>query len=233
MSNELATLSNLPMSKYTEDDKAWGDVITSASFLPYITLYGGNSGAVKEGLIGMAHYGLVRQKDKIEDLGKEFDFLALAWRFKAMEIADGSIISKYNPKDPGFVAIQEKAGVKDSGCMYGIEFMFFVPNPPAACFATFFCNSKTSRREAPNIKSFCPRGESPAGPAKGPEWATLKTQFIKGGGYSWHGPTTTKCSTPYESPSVEDMHDQATKFANPKESAVEAVAPGDKNTRDR
>lgn len=233
MSNELATLTNLPMSKYTEDDKAWSDVVTSASFLPYITLYGGNSNLVKEGKIGMAHYGLSRGKDKLDDLGKEFDFLALAWRFKAMEIADGTIISKYNPKDPGFLAIQAKSEIKDSGCMFGIEFMFYVPNPPAACFATFFCNSKTSRREAPNIKVFCPRGESPAGPAKGPEWATLKTNFIKSGTYAWHGPNVTKCSTPYNAPDNDEMIDQATKFANPKESGVEAVAPGETNTRAR
>lgn len=232
MSNELTTM-NLPMSKYTEDEKAWGDVVTSASFLPYITLYGGNSNAVKEGLIDMAHFGLVRQKDKIEDLGKKFDFLALAWRFKAMEIADGSIISKYNPQDAGFISIKEKSAIKDSGCMFGIEFMFYLPNPPAACFATFFCNSKTSRREAPNIKAFCPKGESPAGPAKGPEWATLGSQFIKAGGYSWHGPSVTACSTEYPAPDFDECVEQATKFANPKESAVEAVAPGEKNTRDR
>jgi len=227
MSNELATM-NFPVSKHTQDDKAWAGVVTAASYLPYISLYGGNSNAAKQGLIGIGHYGLVRQKDKIEDLTKEFDCLPLGWRFKAMQILDGNIVSQYNPKSASFILIQEKAGVKDSGCMYGIEFMFWVPNLPAQCFATFYCNSKTSRREAPNIRSFCPAGATQTTEGHGPKPMTLKSQLIKTEKYMWHGPVVTPCSTQFANlPSVEDMMDQATKFANPKDSEVEIAAPTD------
>lgn len=234
MSQELAT-AQFPMSVHTQDDKAWGDVITAASFLPYISLYGGNSAACKEGKIGIGRYGLVRQKDKIEDLTSEFNVLALAWRFKAMQIADGAIISNYNPKTEAFLTIKEKSEVKDSGCMYGIEFLFWVPELPAKCFATFYCNSKTSRREAQNIRPFCPQQSDPSKGvvAHGPLAATLKSQLIKTERYMWHGPVVTQCSTQFELPSMEEMIQQAQKFANPKESEIEAVKSGDQKTRDR
>lgn len=236
MSNELDTLNqNFPMSQHTQDEKMWGEVVAAASFLPYISLYGGNSNACKEGLIGIGRYGLVRQKDKIEDLTAEFNVLALAWRFKAMSIGEGGIISQYNPKSEAFLAIKEKSEIKDSGCMYGVEFLFWVPELPARCFATFYCNSKTSRREAQNIRPFCP---APADPQKGTEAhgplpMTLKTQLIKTEKYKWHGPVATQCSTQFALPTTEEMIEQATKFANPKESEVEAVKPGDQRTRDR
>lgn len=249
MSNELANLNQtaFPMSIHTQDDKAWGDVVTAASFLPYISLYGGNSNACKENLIGIGRYGLVRQKDKIEDLTAEFNVLALAWRYKAMQIGEGGIVSQYNPKTEAFQLIKEKSEIKDSGCMYGVEFLFWVPELPARCFATFYCNSKTSRREAQNIRPFCPCPDQAAQPADpqtgfagreaikghGPMPMTLKTQLIKTEKYRWHGPVATQCSTQFGLPSMEDMIEQAKKFANPKESEVEVVKPGDKPSRDR
>lgn len=220
MSNELATTA-FPMSVHTQDDKAWGDVVAAGSYLPYISLYGGNSNACKEGLIGIGRYGLVRQKDKIEDLTAEFNVLALGWRYKAMQIGEG-IISNYNPKSEMFQKIKADSEVEDSGCMYGIEFLFWVPELPASCFATFYCNSKTSRREAQNIRPFCPDANH------GPMPMTLKTQFLQKGKYKWHGPVATQCSTQFALPSMEEMIDQATKFANPKESEVEAVKPEEK-----
>ncbi len=228
MSTELATTA-FPMSVHTADDKAWGEVVAAGSYLPYISLYGGNSNACKEGLIGIGRYGLVRQKDKIEDLTAEFNVLALGWRYKAMQIGDG-IISNYNPKSPMFAKIRENSEVEDSGCMYGIEFLFWVPDLPAQCFATFYANNKTSRREAQNIRPFCPAPETTAPngaliPAHGPLPMTLKTQFLQKGKYKWHGPVATQCSTQFALPPMDEMIEQATKFANPKETEVEAVKP--------
>ena len=226
MSTELATM-NFPVSKHTEDSKSWGDVVTAASYLPYISLYGGNSNAAKQGLINIGHYGLVRQKDKIEDLTKEFDCIPLSWRFKAMQILDGNIISQYNPKTPAFITIQEKAAIKDSGCMYGIEFMFWVPNLPARCFASFYCNSKTSRREAPNIRTFCPFSGSQTEKPRGPMPMTLKSNLIKTDKFMWHGPVATPCSTNLGLPDFDEMMEQVNKFTNPKDSEVEVVSTTD------
>jgi len=243
MSTDLSTLNqNFPMSVHTQDDKVWGDVVAAGGFLPYISLYGGNSNACKEGLIGIGRYGLVRQKDKIEDLTAEFSVLAIAWRYKAMQIGEG-ILSSYDPKSTTFLTIKEKSEIKDSGCMYGIEFLFWVPELPARCFATFYCNSKASRREAPNIRSFCPRppnqahvtADFPNGdPGQGPRPMTLKANLIKTDKYKWHGPVATQCSTQFTLPSNEEIIEQATKFANPKESEVEVVEKDEGNAkRDR
>lgn len=234
MSNELANAQPFPMSVHTQDDKSWGDVVTAGSYLPYISLYGGSSNACKEGLIGIGRFGLTRQKDKIEDLTAEFNVLAIAWRYKAMQIGE-AIITDYNPKSEMFLTIKEKSEIKDSGCMYGIEFLFYVPALPAKCFATYFCNSKTSRREAQNMRPFCPVADNQdtGVVGHGPLPMTLKGTLIKTPKYAWHGPVATQCSTQFELPSMEEMIEQATKFANPKVSEVEIVKTEDKPSRAR
>lgn len=216
LSNSLAGL-DLPMSKYTEEEKHWGDVVTSASFLPRITLYGTNSVLVAENKITAGNFGVCKSKDVVDDLGKTFDCMPISWRFKAMEIKGETIINVHNPKSPEFIRIQGNAAVPDSGCMFGIEFLIWIPS--MGIFATYFLNSKTARREAPNMKALLKQG------------MTLKSNLITKGKFRWYGPVVTQCSTPFNQPDPADVLDQATTFANPKESEVEAVAAGEVSSR--
>lgn len=212
--SEIATVieGDLPIAKYTEEEKTWGDVVTAAAFLPRVQLYGGNSGLVQEGKIKMGHFGLTKSKDQTDDLGSSFDCLVLSWRFKAMEINGETIISVYNPKSTEFVRIQGKADIADSGCMFGIEFLLWIPIVNA--FGTYFLNSKTARRVAPDLKGLLKQG------------ATIKSNLIVKGKYKWHGPVVTQCSTPFEElPDSQEILEQATRFANPKESELEKAEP--------
>lgn len=208
---ELAEIPALPLAKYA-DDAAWGDVVSSSSFLPRVQLMGGNSEMAKEGLIGLGNYALVQDKKNFTDLGKQFDCIAFSYRFKAMRIpGDGTVLSYFNPKSSEFVRIQDDAEKADSGCMYGPEFLVWLPAYKQ--FATFFFSSKTARRASPNLRVLMDEKR----------WATCKTELIKKGKNSWHGPVITPCSTPHELPAGEKLLAVAERFANPKDSEVEVA----------
>src|SRR5436189_2682433 len=205
MSNEMI-VPNMGVAKFA-DDKTFTEV-ASGNFLPRLQLFGGNSEAVKESKIGMAHYGIVRDKS-LTDLGKEPAILILSWRPKALEIKDGQVTSIFDPKSPEFKRIAAASELPDSGCMYGPEFLVYVPQEKVFC--TFLMGSKTARRAAPEVKALMGRA------------ATLKSQFIKTPKYSWHGPVVTICSTTFELPPETEMREVVQKFNNPPESEEEAV----------
>lgn len=215
MSQELINVNEMGLSKYA-DDKSF-EQISSVGFLPRVQLMGSNSNAVKEGQIGQGHYALIRGKDQVQDLTKEVPVVVLSWRPKAMEITSESVISVYNPKSSEFDRIAKKSEESDSGCMYGPEFLLWVPSLKA--FATFFMSSKTARREAPQLKGLLGKA------------ALLKSQLIKAKKFAWHGPVVTPCSQPLDLPDLDEAREQAQKFNNPPENETEA-AP-DAGDRDR
>lgn len=221
MSNEIVSvdqnaltsiLAQTGVSKYGSDDD-FNKLSTTGGFLPRLMLMGTNSTLVQEDKIKAGAYGLVRAKDQCDDLGKEVPCLPLSWRSKAMEITDGEVISVFDRKDPEFDRIVQKSEEADSGCMYGPEFLLWIP--AAKCFATFYCSSKTSRREAPQLRNLIGKP------------TLLKSHLIKGKKYNWFGPVVTTCSQPFGLPSQEEIIEEVTKFNNPpvneKESAPEGA----------
>lgn len=215
MSNELINVTGMGVSKYA-DDKAF-DSMSSGGFLPRLQLMGSSSNAVKESKINQGHYALIKGKDQIIDLTKETNVVVLAWRPKALEITTESVLSVYNPKSADFDRIAQKSEEPDSGCMYGPEFLVWVPSEKT--FATYFMSSKTSRREAPQLKGQLGKA------------ATLKAQLIRAKKYAWHGPVVTPCSAPIDPlPNMDAAQDEVNKFNNPPENETEAApAPGDRD----
>jgi len=195
-------------------------VASSSVFLPRIQLYGGNSEACKEGKIGIGQYGLVRGKDDLEVLGAEVDVLVLVGRAKALQIGE-QIITVYDHNDPVFKEIANQSETKDSGAMFGPEYLFWVPQ--ADTFATFFMSSKTARREAKAVHALIGFA------------ATLKAQYIKTEKYSWHGPKIVKAVSPtFDVPDAESLKEEIHKFRNPPQSRVEAApASSEVGSRER
>lgn len=206
-------LPNLPLAKYTEDDKQWVEVVKSSSFLPRLQLYASGSDACKEAKIGIGKYGIPRSKDSIEDMTNQVDVLPLVWRFKALRMPVGeNPLAYYNPKSPGFKQVQVDAEVQGSRCQFGIEFLVWIPTKKE--FATMFFGSKTARRQAPALKTLLQERRA----------ATLKVELITNKEYKWHGPVVVPCSTPLtDYPEPDQLLIQAEKFANPKETEIEAV----------
>lgn len=190
------------------DDDAFALATKAGDYLPRLQLMTANSDQCKKGDFPINHYALVSGQNFI-DLGEALDIAVVIWRPKALEIGD-EIISVYDPEDGEFKRIQEKSEEKDSGCMFGPEFLVYIPSKIE--FATFFMGSKSSRREAPNLR------------ARMGKAATLKSHLIETKKFSWFAPTIVPCSTPMDIPPVEEISEQVEKFNNPPKSEVERIS---------
>ena len=189
------------------DDDAFAAATKAGDFLPRLQLMTANSDQCKKGEFPINHYALV-QGQNLVDLGETLDIAVVTWRPKALEI-DDEIITVYDPEDEEFKRIQEKSNEKDSGCMFGPEFLVYIPSKKQ--FATFFMGSKSARREAPGLR------------ARVGKAATLKSHLIETKKYSWYAPTIVPCSTPMDIPPVEEIQEQVDKFNNPPKSEVERI----------
>jgi len=201
----LSELGTLAPSKY--DDSTF-DSLKAGAFLPRLQLMTSNSKLCKSGEFPINHYAFVQDQDH-KDLGKNVDILVCAWRPKAMDLG-GTVVSSYDETSETFKQIQNKSNQKNSNCMWGYEFLVWIPSVEK--FGSYFCGSKTARREAPHVK------------ARMHNRATLGSHEIKGDEYSWYGPTTSDCSTPFNMPGKEAFTAEVEKFENPSDEGPE-LAP--------
>jgi hypothetical protein len=195
------------------------DDITSSSvaYLRRLQLFTNKSDACAEGRIGIGHWGIV-DDSAILDMGTEVDLVILAYRAKALQIDGDAVVTDYDAKSETFAAIREKSFVRDSGCMFGPEFLVYIPS--VDFFATYFASSKTSRREAKKMAPLI--GDA----------ATFKSHLIEKGRWKWHGPLVFPCSVPLEIPDVDIISVAIEKFKNPPKNEVE-VADDDNDGRER
>lgn len=200
----------------TQVDQRFADLIISTKFLPRLQLMTSSSEKCKSGEFPINHYALVTGGVHI-DLGGEVDVLVIDWRAKAMQI--GEVITNfYDPDSVEFKEISQKSEIRDSGCMFGVEFLMYVPTKQK--FVTFFCGSATARKEAFSIKERLQKA------------ATLKSKKIETKKYTWFGPVCQDCNVPFDLPSMDDIKIEVEKFRNPPANEVE-VAPEAENQRAR
>lgn len=211
---ELVTLPKGSVPDTARDD-VFKKTTQSGDYLPRLQLMTSNSEMVKDDKFPMNHYALVRDQN-YADLGKEVDVLLIEWRPKAIEI-DEQILAVYDPDDAEFVRIQAESAKKDTGCMYGPEFLIWVPK--AEEFATFFMGSKSSRREATSVRALLKKA------------GTLKSKKISTSQYTWYSPVIEKCASVFDVPGKDAILEQWEKFTNPPKSEVEK-AP-DKEDKDK
>ena len=215
--NSLVPVSS-DVAKFDQD--AMDAVAKTTAYLPRIQLYSGKSGACLKGLIGIGHYGLTRAKDDIDDLTNEIDVVVCAARAKALKLDGENIINEYDQNSDQFKQIAAESEIKDSGCMFGPEFLLWVPS--VGEFVTFFMSSKSARRVSKKL--FALRGEA----------ATLGVEYIEKGKYSWHSPVISQCSeTPSVLPETDKLNDEVHKFMNPPKSDVEMAKDEGEGGRER
>lgn len=183
-------------------------VSSNLTFLPRIQLYGSSSTIVKQGKFPMGHFGLIRSKDNIEDLGDSFNALLCSGRAKALRIDGDNIITIYEHVSDEFKKIQAESAIKDSGCMYGPEFLLWVPK--ATSFATYFLCNPTGRNAAGEFNALLRRA------------ATIKSKLIETKKFVWHGPQAIACSTPLDF-DMEAVKVEVDKFKNAVSSKVKTV----------
>lgn len=204
--NALAILgkAELPAKFDDEDFKS----VSAADYLPRLQLMTANSKKCKKGEFPINHYALVKGQDFI-DLGETIDIAILAWRPKAIDMGE-IVITCHDPKNDEFIRIQEQSKVKNSGCMFGPEYLVYVPDQNE--YATLFLGTKSARRMSPGVKALMHKP------------ATMKSQLIDNKKFEWFAPAVTACSTPFDTPSIEEIREYIEKFENPPESTIERVA---------
>ena len=186
----------------TVDDKSFKDLSGSGSFLPRLQLCGGNSKICKTGKIGIGRWGLMKGKDEVVDLTTEVDVIVCAMRARATDTSkEGEVLNSFEQNSEQFKAIAAMSDIHDSGCMFGPEFLIYIPS--ASQFATYFMSSKTARNKATAMRDALGKG------------ATLGVEFIETKKYSWHGPTVKPCSSPLTEPSAEEAMPVVKTFLNP------------------
>lgn len=222
MSNELAQtpitdLSTLgDFQKQTSNDLA--AISTSATFLPRLQLMTANSDVVKKGQFEMNAYALIKGDIHV-NVGKELQVIPFCWRSKAIDMSGDVVEAFYDIQHAKFVDIRRRADVPNSMCMFGPEFLVWVPSHKS--FALFFLGTKSNKRDNStflndNLKKV----------------VTLSSKVIETAKYTW---TAVKCvpsNQVVELPNMEALQEEVGRFNNPPEQQIETV-DASSNTRER
>lgn len=147
--NALATLGDMPVSKYGPEDDNQSNFTKGVAFLPRVEFKGSQANIVKQKKFPVDHFALVVGKELL-DLGETFSAYLLSYRYKALDFREkGKVKVSYDPKSAEFLAIAKEADKKRepgemSGCMYGAEFLMAAKKPDGAVvLATVLCGSNS------------------------------------------------------------------------------------------
>ncbi len=170
--------------------------------LPYIKLCGSSTNECKEELIGIGHWGLIRTKGEIDDLGKEVQLYVIDGRVKAMTYGDNVLVT-FSKSSELWKQIE---AMPSDITLIGPEFLLFIPG---VGFVTYHMNNPTAHRIAKELVAF--RGKA----------CTFKEHLIVGKKYKWHGPVFTACSATIAVPDPEELAKVLNAFKNAQDSKVE------------
>lgn len=179
-------------------DSDFDKTVASGGFFPRVQLCSANSKVVQEDKIKGGNFGLILTKDSVEDLTRSFTCIPLAYAMKAMQILDGSVTSVFDHTAAAFKEIQAKSEEQDSGCMWGVDFLVYIPENKT--FGTYYLSSKTARKEAKPLRGLI--GQA----------TTITSTLIKGKKFNWFGPVVSKSSVPVEVPPAEIIRENVEKF---------------------
>ncbi len=209
--------------KYQPEDMT---EILKSPFLPRFQVCGSQSDAAKKGFVGLGNWGLVYDKERARDLGKEIDVAVFNLRPKALKIPkdNSTPMSFFDKNSDEFAAVAKESQIQNSGCMYGLEFLVWVPTTNE--FGTLYLGTQSARREAPsllNLMQMNPDGSPRSG--YGPCLVTCRTQLVSNAKrQSWHVPKFFRCTSTLASmPDSEALREENEKFNNPPKSVVEEV----------
>ena len=199
----------IPIVQGKYDDATFSTLATSAKWLPRLQMFGSKSDPVTAGLVPPATYAIVTGKDQYLQLGPMTDILVINWRPKALDLRGEKPVGYHNPESDSFKEVQEESFKQDSNCLFGPEFLVYVPQ--AKRFCTLLMGSKTARREAPNLRALIGKA------------ATLRVTLIETKKYKWHAVVVQPCTTPFELPSPDETIAVQNDFPNP-EDVIEETA---------
>ncbi len=201
----------------TDEEKAQLAALSSAAdYLPRLQFMSGACDLVKSGNFPAQHFGLFESKEPT-DMGASVDVIILGFRSKALQVGD-EIIECLTPEldadgvpqNATFADIQRRSDIKDSGCMFGPEFLIYISKIKK--FATFFCGTKTMRRDAGKFNAYTGKA------------ATFRGKFIEGKKNKWWTTEPVDCTSPIDIPDRDLVMKQIDKFKNPPKQATPEIA---------
>ncbi len=206
MSNELAKQDESALAKLQEiaagqiqqSDDVFDTISKSGDYLCRLQLCGSNSKLFKRGKIGKGHYGYIVTEDTFTDLGLSVDILPICWRPKALDMSGETPVQIFDINSPEFKDISARSMLANSECTFGPEFLVWVPSIKK--FASLHFGSKTSRKDAPDLRKLLMKG------------ATLTHRIIETERYVWEAMSVGPCSTPFEIPTEEAFKIEVDKF---------------------
>ena len=226
--NPLAAITQVAGASNLMNQSVVDDMLKS-TFLPRLQVCGSSSEVVKQGLVQMGNWALVYDKERVKDLGKEIDILAVAFRPQALRLPkDGNPTAYYNREHPEFKRIQADSKIKDSGCMFGLQFLVWVPS--ARQFALLYLGTWSGRKQAPSLLTEMKK--NPDGSEReqyGPNTVTCRQFLDKNkAGQSYHVPRFYPCTSTLSAyPEQDALKTEVETFNNPPESQVEPVQASD------
>src|SRR6185436_3266869 len=180
----------------------------SSDYLPRLQLLSGNSELCQNGTGRPGEYVAVTNKQTNKLLGASLVCWPLGFRHKALNTGGENPIASFDVKSKLYNEIKALSAVKDSGCMYGPEFLLFIPD---FGFCTYHMSSKTARNVSPDVQAIL-KNQKPM---------VLTSKMIKKPRYTWPSPVANESSIYPELPPGDQMLIQLQKFLNPKSSNVE------------
>jgi hypothetical protein len=210
MSTALALPSLNQIGSIATPANVVAELTKAGNYLSRIQLFQGGSKVAKQGKIKPGNYG-IPNGDEVDDLGDRIDLLVFTYKSKALDTSGETPVAVHDMESAEFKRIMDLAdNTKDSGCMYGLEFLVFERS--TGKFYTYFASSASARKEAGKM---LPKDEILS--------ITMTSLFIDKK-FSWHAPVVTKCSTPFtNAPTLEAIKAQVEKFFKNDENDREEV----------
>ena len=214
--SELSIFQDSDLPAPIVDTKAMSKIVESGDYLPRVQLMTSNAAKCKAGDFPINNYAKINGQD-FTDLGKQVDVAVLDVRLKALDTSGDQPVSIFNPDmdendNPvgEFKRIMDQADTKDSGCMFGPEFLLYIPE--AKAYATFFMGTKSSRRESPKMQGLVRSA------------ATLMSQYIDSGKFQWFAPKVEACQTELVLPEKDEVIAKINQFRQEKSTDLGELA---------
>jgi hypothetical protein len=187
MSTGLAKLKigGLQVAPANANKEAVAKLTRAGGYLRRLSLSQGSSNVVKEGKIGPGRYMITISADQVQDLGDNIDLAVLSYRYKALDTSGETPVANYDISSKTFQDIDRRAGVKDSGCMSGLEFL--VIERSTGGLYSYFASSASAKVIAEEMipsEDCCPV-------------VNLTSRFKKQGKNSYHVPVLEKSSADF------------------------------------
>jgi len=206
---------------------------SGSAFLPRLQFMSSSAKLCKGGKFPINHFAIIQSEDAV-DCGETIDVIVLASRPKALDT--NVPVAYHDPQldDDGnfggdFKDVVDRASKKDSGCMWGPEFLMYVPSTEQ--YVTFFMGSITARGDAPFLQAHLGQAIT----LEGREIVHTKKDRVTGQQvtYEYWSPRGIECETVVTPPDLEAVRTETTKFQNPPAPESDVASDDEAEATDR